>query len=202
MVLTSAGGSFTKFPSGATPTLPTIFTHRDASNTDCPGNAAYAAMEQIRDIAARFNDPPGPAQLVESLRGGAIFARWESMGGMDSLLGAPKTPEASGQGTTQYVTFEGGALYWSPQSGAEPVTGEIYKAWGSLGFERGALGLPTSGEIQEPQWIVQNFQHGTLNFDREKGTVTRVIDGVPLEMPKPSSDARPIQLERFSPIAS
>ena len=76
-----------------------------------------------------------------------------------------------------------GAVYWSPESGAEPVTGAIYDAWASLGFERGALGLPTSGEIQEPQWIVQNFQHGTLNFDREKGTVTRVIDGVPLELP-------------------
>ena len=76
------------------------------------------------------------------------------------------------------MTFERGAVYWSPASGAEPVTGAIYKAWGALGFERGALGLPTSGEIQEPQWIVQNFQHGTLNFDREKGTVTRVIDGV------------------------
>ena len=80
-------------------------------------------------------------------------------------------------------TSSDGAIYWSPKSGAEPVTGEIYKAWGSLGFERGALGLPTSGEIQEPLWIVQNFQHGTLNFDREKGTVTRVIDGIPTELP-------------------
>ena len=156
-------------------------------------------MGLIRDIAARFNDPPGPADLAESLRGGAIFARWESMGGMNSPLGAPKSPEASGEGPTRYVTFDKGAVYWSPQSGAEPVTGAIYKAWGSLGFERGALGLPTSGEIQEPQWIVQNFQHGTLNFDREKGTVTRVIDGVPMELPPPTSDGAPIQLERFSP---
>ena len=30
------GGSFTQFPRGATPTLPTIFTHRDVGNTDCP----------------------------------------------------------------------------------------------------------------------------------------------------------------------
>ena len=109
---------------------------------------------------------------------------------MNSPLGAPTSPEASGEGSTRYVTFDKGAVYWSPQSGAEPVTGAIYKAWGSLGFERGALGLPTSGEIQEPQWIVQNFQHGTLNFDREKGTVTRVIDGVPLELPPPSSRGR------------
>ena len=150
----------------------------------------------IRDS---FNDPPGPEDLAESLRGGAIFTRWDSMGGMNSMLGAPTSPEASGNGSARYVTFDKGAVYWSPQSGAEPVTGAIYKAWGSLGFERGALGLPTSSEIQEPQWIVQNFQHGTLNFDREKGTVTRVIDGVPLELPPPSSEAEPIQLERFTP---
>jgi uncharacterized protein with LGFP repeats len=197
VVLTSSGGSFTKFPRGATPTLPTIFTHRDVGNTDCPGNAAYAAMDRIRDFAARFNDPPGPEDLAESLRGGAIFARWESMGAMNSLLGAPTSPEAAGKGSTRYVTFAKGAVYWSASSGAQPVTGAIYRAWGSLGFERGALGLPTSGEIQEPQWIVQNFQYGTLNFDREKGTVTRVIDGVPLELP-PSPDAPPVQLERFS----
>ena len=200
VVLASAGGSFAKFPFGATPTLPTIFTHRDVGVTECPGNAAYALMNQIRDIAARFNDPPGPVDLAETLRGGAIFARWESMGGPTSPLGAPTSPEASGEGQTRYATFERGAIYWSPASGAEPVTGEIYKAWGSLGFERGALGLPTSGEIQEPQWVVQNFQHGTLNFDREKGTVTRVIDGVPLELPKPTVDNAPIQLERFKPI--
>ena len=89
-------------------------------------------------------------------------------------------------GSARYATFDKGAVYWSPESGAEPVTGAIYNAWASLGYERGALGLPTSGEIQEPQWIVQNFQHGTLNFDREKGTVTRVIDGVPEEVPPPS----------------
>ncbi len=199
VVLASSGGSFTKFPFGATPTLPTIFTHRDVGITDCPGNAAYAAMGMIRDIAARFNDPPGPEDLAEALRGGAIFARWDSMGAMNSMLGAPTSPEASGEGPARYVTFERGAVYWSPESGAEPVTGAIYKAWGSLGFERGALGLPTSAEIQEPLWIVQNFQHGTLNFDREKGTVTRVIDGVPLELPKPVDDDAPIQLERFTP---
>jgi uncharacterized protein with LGFP repeats len=202
VALTSAGGSFTHFPAGATPTLPSIFTHRDVGNTDCPGNAAYAAMDRIRDIAARFNDPPGPEDLAESLRGGAIFGRWDSMGAMNSPLGAPTSPEASGEGSARYVTFAKGTVYWSPQTGAEPVAGAIYDAWAALGFERGALGLPTSGEIQEPQWIVQNFQHGTLNFDREKGSVTRVIDGVPVELPPPPPDGPPVQLERFTPPIS
>ena len=199
VVLASDGGSFTHFPRGATPKLPSIFTHRDVGITECPGNAAYAVMDQIRDIAARFNEPPAPPSLTDLLRGGAILAKWESMGGQNSPLGAPKSPEAAGNGSARYATFEKGAVYWSPESGAEPVTGAIYAAWASLGYERGALGLPTSGEIAEPQWIVQNYQHGTLNFDREKGTVTRVIDGIPVDLPPPSADGPPVQLERFTP---
>jgi uncharacterized protein with LGFP repeats len=200
VALASAGGSFTKFARGLVETLPTIFTHRDVGNTDCPGDAAYAAMPLLRETAARFNAPPGPQDLAESLRGGEIFLKWATLGGEASPLGSPTSPEASGDGGAKYANFEKGAMYWSPESGAEPVTGAIYDAWASLGFERGALGLPTSGEIQEPQWIVQNFQHGTLNFDREKGTVTRVVDGVPVELPKPVNAGLPVQLERFSPI--
>jgi uncharacterized protein with LGFP repeats len=201
VTLTSAGGQYTHFASGATATLPTIFTHRDVGNTACPGDAAYALMGVLRDIAAHFNTPFGPKTLADSLRGGAIFGKWVSMGGEVSTLGIPTSPEASGEGAARYATFSNGAVYWSPATGAEPVIGAIYEAWGELGFERGALGLPTSGEIQEPLWIVQNFQHGTLNFDREMGTVTRVIDGVALELPPPASGAAPVQLERFTPIA-
>jgi uncharacterized protein with LGFP repeats len=202
VTLTSAGGSYTHFPRGSTPTLPAIFTHRDVGITDCPGNAAYAAMDEVRDIAARFDDPPGPDDLADLLKGGAIYDRWQSMGGMNSALGAPKSPEASAEGDARYATFDKGALYWSPESGAEPVTGAIYDAWASLGYERGALGLPTSAEIQEPEWIVQNFQHGTLNFDRQNSTVTRVIDGVALELPPPPAEGPPVQLERFTPPIS
>jgi uncharacterized protein with LGFP repeats len=200
VVLTSAGGMFTHFPLGATPTLPTIFTHRDVGNTECPGNAAYAEMDRLRDIAARFNQPPGPADLAEQMRGGAIYARWEALGASGGLLGNPTSPETAAEGSARYATFEKGAIYWSPESGAQPVTGALYEAWGTLGFERGVLGLPTSGEIPEPLWIGQNFQHGTLNFDREKGTVTRVVDGVPQELPPPPADQQPVQLERFTPI--
>ncbi|MDP9167255.1 MAG: N-acetylmuramoyl-L-alanine amidase [Actinomycetota bacterium] len=199
VVLTSAGGSFTKFARGTQVPLPTIFTHRDVGNTECPGTAAYAAMPLLRDTAAHFNTPIEPRDLADTLRGGAIFDKWVALGGEASPLGAPQTPETPGDGASRYVSFDRGALYWSPDTGAEPVTGSIYEAWGKLGFERGALGLPTSGEIQEPQWIVQNFQHGTLNFDRANSTVTRVIDGIALEIPLTKDDA-PVQLERFTPI--
>jgi uncharacterized protein with LGFP repeats len=197
--LASEGGPYTRFPQGVAPTLPNIFAHRDVGDTACPGSLGYGAMNQIRDIAARFNKPASSQDFAESMRGGAIYARWQAMGGMNSPLGAPTSPETPGEGSTRYVTFDKGAIYYSSTSGAAPVTGAIYDAWASLGFERGALGLPTSAEIQEPQWIGQNFQHGTLNLDRQNSAITRVIDGVALTLPPPSPSGPPVQLERFSP---
>lgn len=195
--LKSAGGSNTVYPAGATPVLPEIFAHRDVGNTECPGAAGYAALDEIRAIAARFGMPP---DVLDTLSGGAILARWESEGGQAGPLGMPTSPEAAGAGSTRYATFERGAMYWSPETGAQPLTGAIYQAWAALGYERGALGLPTSGEIAEPLWIVQNFQHGTLNFDRQTRNVVRVIDGVSLVLPPPPAEGPPPQLERFSPI--
>lgn len=195
--LKSAGGQHTLVPGGRVVSLPEIFAHRDVGNTECPGNAGYAILDQIRRLAAAFNGPP---DVIETLQGGAILARWEAEGGRTSPLGMPTSPEASGDGPTRYSTFERGAMYWSPEIGAQPLTGAIYEAWASLGYERGALGLPTSGEIAEPEWIVQNFQHGTLNFDRQTHNVVRVIDGVSLVLPPPPADGPPTQLERFSRI--
>ena len=198
VTLTSAGGPFTRFPAGVKVNLPSIFAHRDVGDTACPGNNGYAFMDRIRDIAARFNQPPDAEDLVDSMRGGAIWSRWQAMGGMQGPLGAPTSPEAPGAGSARYVIFTSGAIYWSPPSGAQPVMGAIYDAWATLGYESGALGLPTSGEIQEPEWTVQNFQHGTLNIDRQNATVVSVIDEVARVVPPPPPGGPPVQLERFS----
>lgn len=195
VALPSAGGSFTKFARGFVPHLPTIFTHRDVGITECPGDAAYAAMGRLREIAKQFTAPP---TLEERISAGAIGQRWLAMAGANGPLGAPTSPEAPGDGDARYVRFTHGAIYWSPDTGAQPVGGAIYDAWASLGFERGPLGLPTSAEIGEPEWIVQNFQHGTLNFDRQHASVTGVVDGVVYDIPAPPADGVPVQIERFA----
>ncbi|QLL10526.1 LGFP repeat-containing protein [Mycobacterium vicinigordonae] len=184
--LESAGSSYTVYPAGAIAKLPAIFTHRDVGNTDCPGNAAYALMDEIRDIAAHFNDPP--EELIKALEGGAIYRHWQEIGGMSSPLGAPTSPEADGAGASRFATFAKGAMYWSAATGAQPVTGALYEAWASQSYEHGPLGLPTSAEIQEPLQITQNFQHGTLNFERLTGNITQVLDGIatPLATQPPS----------------
>jgi uncharacterized protein with LGFP repeats len=196
VALESAGSHYTTFPSGAIANLPTIFTHRDVGNTDCPGNAAYALMDEIRDIASHFNDPP--EELIKALQGGAIYEHWQAIGGMNSVLGAPTSPEDSAEGDARYATFAKGAMYWSPDTGAQPVTGAIYDAWASLSFERGPLGLPTSAEIQEPLQITQNFQHGTLNYERLTGNVTEVVDGITTPLSTQSPSGPTVPPEHFS----
>ncbi|MBM4640402.1 cold-shock protein [Rhodococcus hoagii] len=48
----SEGTQYSKYPLGQRVVLPTIFAHRDVGYTECPGSAAYAQMDQIRNIAA------------------------------------------------------------------------------------------------------------------------------------------------------
>ncbi|MET3860897.1 uncharacterized protein with LGFP repeats [Dietzia sp. 2505] len=55
----SEGTSFTRYPQGAAVRLPNIFAHRDVGNTSCPGDAGYARMGQIRDIAAAYAQSGG-----------------------------------------------------------------------------------------------------------------------------------------------
>ncbi|OBA57677.1 cold-shock protein [Mycobacterium sp. 1100029.7] len=196
VTLESAGSHYTTFPAGALATLPTIFTHRDVGNTDCPGNAAYALMDEIRDIASHFNDPP--EELIKALEGGAIYAHWQELGGMNSVLGAPTSPEDNAEGDARYSTFAKGAMYWSPVTGAQPVTGAIYDAWASQSYERGPLGLPTSAEIQEPLQITQNFQHGTLNYNRLTGDISEILDGITTQLSGQAPSTAPVPPEHFS----
>jgi hypothetical protein len=53
VTLTSNGGSTNRYAAGAKVTLPRILGHRDTGETECPGNALYA---QLPDLRARVGD--------------------------------------------------------------------------------------------------------------------------------------------------
>ncbi|MFJ9364191.1 N-acetylmuramoyl-L-alanine amidase [Nocardia sp. NPDC101769] len=65
----SEGSDYTKYALGQAVDLPNIFAHRDVGNTTCPGDAVYALMDRIRqiaeDVAAGTNTPeqPGPTRV-------------------------------------------------------------------------------------------------------------------------------------------
>jgi hypothetical protein len=57
VVVTSRGGAFNRYPSGAPVTLERICGHRDGDATSCPGDALYAQLPDLRARAARYAGP-------------------------------------------------------------------------------------------------------------------------------------------------
>jgi uncharacterized protein with LGFP repeats len=79
---------------------------------------------------------------------GAIAASWVASGRESGPLGYPSSDMGCGfvrGGCGQQ--FEHGSLYWSPASGAYPVTGPMWDYWVANGWERGALGYATSNMV-------------------------------------------------------
>jgi LGFP repeat len=82
---------------------------------------------------------------------GEIGRRWDEIGATQGIFGWPTTDElACPRGPGRYNHFERGSIYWSPTTGAHLVYGAIRDLWASLGWEQGALGLPTSDEQDVP----------------------------------------------------
>lgn len=165
-----------KYAAGETATLPLISGHRDFYNTACPGQFGYAALPQIRAIAAGAGAlPAAPApnpEVLATTDQGAIAQQWTANGGPTGALGNATTPEqTTPDGNAKYADFENGKIYWSQETGAQVLKGAIAKAWGAMGFEKSALGLPTSGETTGPDGVSQKFQGGSLVFNLITGIV-------------------------------
>lgn len=89
------------------------------------------------------------------------------------FIGAPlsdefKTPNKAGAGQH----FEGGSIYWSPNTGAHEVHGAIKDKWAALGWENSFLGFPTSDETATPDGIGRYnfFEGGAIYFHPNLGT--------------------------------
>jgi uncharacterized protein with LGFP repeats len=102
---------------------------------------------------------------------GAVAQKWLALGGPGSFLGYPVAPPkrlATGGGTVS--GFQRGWVYWSPGTGAHPVAGSIGALWKSMGYERSALGYPTSGEQRVAGGVLQTFTGGAVFHSRASGT--------------------------------
>ncbi|MFC9893112.1 alpha/beta hydrolase-fold protein [Nocardia sp. NPDC127579] len=94
---------------------------------------------------------------------GQILEKYKQMTYENGWLGFPAADEQPLKDLGRYSRFEGGAIYWSPLSGAWAVrNGPIYEAWRTVGFENGRLGFPTGDEVEIPGGVQQNFQFGRI----------------------------------------
>jgi uncharacterized protein with LGFP repeats len=103
---------------------------------------------------------------------GDIRDKWASLGWEQGFLGYPLTDEsATPDGVGRYNHFQGGSIYWTPQTGAHEVHGDIRARWASLGWERSFLGYPTSDELPTPDGVgrVSYFQGGEIFWSPQTG---------------------------------
>ncbi|MBF6173487.1 N-acetylmuramoyl-L-alanine amidase [Nocardia blacklockiae] len=203
----SEGTEFTPYAQGEAVQLPTVFAHRDVGNTTCPGDAAYALMDRIREIAAGSggalgtrvgnNTAPGAQRpqtdlaaladltgRVLGMVGDNIVAKyWADQGGPDGRLGAAASePQPTANGG-QYAKFVNGYVYAAPDGTVVEVVGHILDRFVQLGAETGLLGLPLRNAYPVPDGLRADFQHGSLILNQVTGIVTTLLktygDGYP-----------------------
>ncbi|WP_327115648.1 hypothetical protein OHB12_02170 [Nocardia sp. NBC_01730] len=97
--------------------------------------------------------------------GGAVRDKWGSYGWENSPLGFPITDEtAARKDNGRYNLFGGGAIYYSPRTGAHVVWGALRDTWEAAGSEAGRYGYPTSDEYDFENGKAQDFQGGRITW--------------------------------------
>ncbi len=107
--------------------------------------------------------------IVASLRTGAhevdgpILSAWRAAGAELGKLGYPVgDSQVTADGVGRIGLFQGGAVVWSPYTGAHVVSGATELVWASIGWERGWLGYPISDVRKVGSAAVTMFQHGSI----------------------------------------
>ncbi|MCC3327969.1 N-acetylmuramoyl-L-alanine amidase [Nocardia abscessus] len=190
----SEGTSFTPYAQGEAVRLPIVFAHRDVGNTTCPGDAAYALMDRIRDIAAgapgapgtHDSQPPAPSEsdvaalaalttkLLNMVHDNIIARHWSQSGGPNGPLGPVRSdvlPAVQGQ---QYAQFSNGYVYTAADGQVVEVIGTILDRFLQLGADAGVLGLPLRNAYPVPDGLRADFEHGSLILNQLTGIVTTV----------------------------
>ncbi|WP_139306691.1 reprolysin-like metallopeptidase [Modestobacter sp. DSM 44400] len=112
--------------------------------------------------------PASSAQTVN----GAIRSLWTAYGGVASFFGYPVAGEQCGlRGGGCGQPFQGGAVYWTPAIGTQPVNGAILARWKALGAENSFLGYPVSTAQcgKRNGGCEQQFQAGAMYWSPATG---------------------------------
>lgn len=80
---------------------------------------------------------------------------------------------ATPDGVGRYNHFTNGvSIYWTPDTGAHAIWGDIRKRWEALGWERSYLGYPTSDEQDFSEGGRANsFQNGGIYWWPDLGAI-------------------------------
>ncbi len=112
------------------------------------------------DRSGRYNHFSGGASIYWSASTGAhavqgdIRTLWGRMGWEAGRLGYPTSDEVlAPDGRTRYTTFQRGAIYWTPETGARAVVDAIADRWHTLGGLNWGWGVPTTDQLTTPDGV-------------------------------------------------
>ncbi|KAB1647021.1 family 16 glycosylhydrolase [Pseudoclavibacter sp. CFCC 14310] len=125
-------------------------------------NAAFKTRTDVVDYVTMT-----PVQSVAPY--GAIGAKWRD----NQWLGSPQSAEATDVDGTgaRFQTFQNGAIFWSPDTGAVMVSGAIRDTYLGDASVRSAIGLPTGTESKsaDGRGAYQPFQRGQMHWSPQSG---------------------------------
>jgi hypothetical protein len=135
------------------------------TDPNCDGGGRCTSQGQRRMAIAEVSDQGGNLQMF-----GPIDARYAGLGGDAGPLGPPVVAETDAAGG-RFRHYRGGSIYWSPASGAHDVRGAIRDTWAQLGWERGGLGYPVTGDSRAGDGVgfFNHFQGGTIIWGPASG---------------------------------
>jgi hypothetical protein len=108
-----------------------------------------------------FNPSLGTALEIH----GDIYQLYKNDPGLRATLGQIASDEIDGaKPGSRKSYFEKGAIYWSPLTGAQPVTGQIYLDYEVLGEGRSPIGLPIGKAESIAGGLRQTFESGKMYF--------------------------------------
>ena len=109
---------------------------------------------------------------------GAIGEKWDQLGRVNygyPITDELTTPDRRGRfnhfRAVHLPDKPEASIYWTPETGAHAVYGAIRSQWASMGWERSALGYPTSDELHDGDARRSNFEQGFIRWTSNGGQV-------------------------------
>ena len=104
---------------------------------------------------------------------GAVLECYVAVGG-PAALGYPTADDgAAPGGRGAKAALEGGAIYWSPATGAHVVEGEAADHYVEVGETTSWLGYPISDTVETPEGTHTRFEHGDIVVTNQLASARR-----------------------------
>ncbi|MGB6181872.1 MAG: N-acetylmuramoyl-L-alanine amidase [Rhodococcus sp. (in: high G+C Gram-positive bacteria)] len=168
----SEGTQYTFVPQGRSIDLPVIFAHRDVGLTECPGDAAYARLDEIRSIAkANLGGAPAPAAPetpIDPETSATDLPTSDDPGAVGGLAAPPSVDAASPSAGSTLTGLVSELL-------ALGVQNPIVQKYAAEGAESGPLGAALTGLLPAAQGQTRaDFANGSI-YTTPTGQVVSVI---------------------------